>query len=83
MQALAKLCVRRPVFATMLILSLMVVGAFSYFTLGVDLLPKVKVEVVIPATRSDEVSSPSRSGIATPRKPTTAGRQTVRRTSKS
>ena len=46
MQALAKLCVRRPVFATMLVLSLVVVGAFSYFTLGVDLLPKVDLPVV-------------------------------------
>src|SRR5438874_11147665 len=46
MQALAKLCVRRPVFATMLILALMVVGAFSYFTIGVDLLPKVDLPVV-------------------------------------
>ncbi|WP_263415754.1 efflux RND transporter permease subunit [Terriglobus albidus] len=46
MHGLAKLCVRRPVFATMLILSLMVVGAFSYFSLGVDLLPKVDVPTV-------------------------------------
>ena len=46
MHALAKLCVRRPVFATMLILSLVVVGAFSYFSLGVDLLPKVDVPTV-------------------------------------
>ncbi len=41
MQWLAEVCVKRPVFATMLILSLMVVGAFSFFTLGVDLFPKV------------------------------------------
>jgi HAE1 family hydrophobic/amphiphilic exporter-1 len=46
MQALARLCVRRPVFATMLILALVVVGGFSYFTLGVDLLPKVDLPVV-------------------------------------
>jgi HAE1 family hydrophobic/amphiphilic exporter-1 len=41
MQKLAEICVRRPVFATMLILSLTVVGIFSFFSLGVDLFPKV------------------------------------------
>src|ERR1700722_11483382 len=46
MHALAQLCVRRPVFATMLILSLMVVGIFSYFSLGVDLFPKVDITTV-------------------------------------
>ncbi len=43
MHALAQLCIRRPVFATMLILSLVVVGIFSYFSLGVDLFPKVDI----------------------------------------
>jgi hydrophobic/amphiphilic exporter-1 (mainly G- bacteria), HAE1 family len=46
MHALAQLCVRRPVFTTMLILALVVVGAFSYFSLGVDLFPKVDVPAV-------------------------------------
>ncbi len=46
MHALAQLCVRRPVFATMLILSLVVVGVFSYFSLGVDLFPKVDIPTV-------------------------------------
>ena len=41
MQWLAEVCVKRPVFATMLILSLTVVGAFSFFSLGVDLFPKI------------------------------------------
>ena len=36
MQKLAEICVRRPVFATMLILSLTVVGLFSYNSVGVD-----------------------------------------------
>ena len=36
MQWLAALCVRRPVFATVLILSLSVVGGFSFLQLGVD-----------------------------------------------
>ena len=47
MHALAQLCVRRPVFATMLILSLVVVGVFSYFSLGVDLFPKIDIPTVI------------------------------------
>jgi HAE1 family hydrophobic/amphiphilic exporter-1 len=46
MHALAQLCVRRPVFATMLVLSLVVVGVFSYFGLGVDLFPKVDIPTV-------------------------------------
>jgi HAE1 family hydrophobic/amphiphilic exporter-1 len=46
MQALAQFCVRRPVFATMLVLSLVVVGVFSYFSLGVDLFPKVDIPTV-------------------------------------
>jgi len=46
MHALAQLCIKRPVFATMLILSLVVVGTFSYFSLGVDLFPKVDIPTV-------------------------------------
>jgi HAE1 family hydrophobic/amphiphilic exporter-1 len=46
MHKLAEICVRRPVFATMLVLALTVVGAFSFFGLGVDLLPKVDLPVV-------------------------------------
>jgi HAE1 family hydrophobic/amphiphilic exporter-1 len=46
MHALAQLCVRRPVFATMLVLSLVVVGIFSYFSLGVDLFPKIDIPTV-------------------------------------
>src|SRR3982750_3689176 len=41
MQWLAEVCVKRPVFATMLIMSLVVVGGFSFMTLGVDLFPKI------------------------------------------
>src|SRR5919202_1416966 len=46
MQKLAEICVRRPVFATMLILSLTVVGAFSFSTLGIDELRSTSVEGV-------------------------------------
>src|SRR5882724_1626972 len=62
MHALAQLCVRRPVFATMLILSLVVVGVFSYFSLGVDLFPKIdiptaQVPVADPGASPEEVAT--------------------------
>src|SRR3954454_24200475 len=41
MQWLAALCVKRPVFATVLILSLTVIGAFSFSRLGVGRFPKI------------------------------------------
>jgi HAE1 family hydrophobic/amphiphilic exporter-1 len=41
MQKLAEICIRRPVFATMLIMALVVIGGFCYTRLGVDLFPKV------------------------------------------
>ena len=46
MQKLAELCIKRPVFATMLIMALVVSGMFSYFKLGVDLFPKVEFPIV-------------------------------------
>jgi HAE1 family hydrophobic/amphiphilic exporter-1 len=46
MRALAELCVRRPVFATMLIVSLTVVGLYSFMGLGVDLMPNVDLPTV-------------------------------------
>ena len=62
MHALAQLCVRRPVFATMLILALVVVGIFSYFSLGVDLFPKVDIPTVLvsvinPGASPEEVET--------------------------
>ena len=36
MQWLAALCVRRPVFASVLILALSVIGVFSFTQLGID-----------------------------------------------
>ena len=50
MQWLAALSVRRPVFATVLILSLTVVGAFSFMRLGVDRFPKVEFPTVVITT---------------------------------
>ncbi|MCC7031531.1 MAG: efflux RND transporter permease subunit [Acidobacteria bacterium] len=46
MQKLAEICVRRPVFATMLMLALTVVGAFSVRTLGVDRFPNVDFPII-------------------------------------
>ena len=51
MQWLAELCVRRPVFASVLILSLTVVGAFAFGQLGVDRLPTVDFPTVTVTTR--------------------------------
>ena len=51
MQRLAEICVERPVFATVLILMLVVVGAFSYGSLGVDRFPKIDLPFVTIQTR--------------------------------
>jgi hydrophobic/amphiphilic exporter-1 (mainly G- bacteria), HAE1 family len=50
MQWLAALCVKRPVFATVLILSLTVVGAFSFTKLGVDRFPKIDFPTIVITT---------------------------------
>ena len=50
MQWLAEICVRRPVFATVIILVFGVIGVFSYFELGVDRFPKVEFPVVVATT---------------------------------
>jgi HAE1 family hydrophobic/amphiphilic exporter-1 len=59
---LAELCVHRPVFATMLIIALMVVGMFSFFSLGLDLFPKidlptVSIQVSNPGSSAEEVET--------------------------
>ncbi len=51
MQWLAELCVRRPVFASVLILSFVVVGAFAFGQLGIDRLPQVDFPTVTVTTR--------------------------------
>jgi len=48
---LAAICIKRPVFATVLILALCVVGAVAYGRLGVDRFPKVDFPVVTITTR--------------------------------
>jgi len=51
MQWLAEISVKRPVFASVLVLSLAVVGVFAYFRLGVDLFPKVDFPMITVTTR--------------------------------
>jgi hydrophobic/amphiphilic exporter-1 (mainly G- bacteria), HAE1 family len=50
MQWLAEICVKRPVFATVLILSLTVVGVFAFTRLGVDRYPKIDLPTVLITT---------------------------------
>lgn len=56
MQWLAEICVKRPVFATMLILSLVVVGGFSFLSLGVDLFPKIDFPTITVTVRNPGAS---------------------------
>jgi HAE1 family hydrophobic/amphiphilic exporter-1 len=49
--SLVDLCVRRPVFATMLVVSLVVLGLASYRDLGLDIFPKVDIPTVTVTTR--------------------------------
>jgi hydrophobic/amphiphilic exporter-1 (mainly G- bacteria), HAE1 family len=51
MQWLAALSVRRPVFASVLIIALTVIGAFSFTKLGLDRFPKVDFPTVVVTTR--------------------------------
>ena len=51
MRQLAVICVRRPVFAVVLILVLVVFGIFSYTKLGLDRFPKVDFPMVTVTTR--------------------------------
>ncbi len=59
---LAELCVRRPVFALMLIMALVVAGIVAFPTLGVDRypnmdLPSMYIRTVYPGAASQEVES--------------------------
>jgi HAE1 family hydrophobic/amphiphilic exporter-1 len=62
MQKLAEICIRRPVFATMLGVALIVVGGYAYLKLGVDLFPKVSfptitITTVLPGASPEEVET--------------------------
>jgi HAE1 family hydrophobic/amphiphilic exporter-1 len=59
---LSEFCVRRPVSATMLVMSLVVLGTFSFRGLGVDLFPRadpatVSVGLSLPGASPDEMST--------------------------
>jgi HAE1 family hydrophobic/amphiphilic exporter-1 len=61
-QKLAEVCIRRPVFATMIVLALVVVGSASYFRLGVDRFPSVELPTVsvrteLPGASVEEVET--------------------------
>ena len=62
MQWLAEICIRRPVFAVMLILALVVAGLAAYLRLGVDRFPQmdmptVYVSTMYPNAAAEEVES--------------------------
>lgn len=50
MQWLAEICIHRPVFATVIVLFLTVVGGFSFSTLGVDRFPRVELPTITVQT---------------------------------
>jgi len=60
--SLSEVCVRRPVFAFMLIMFLVTLGVFSFMDLGVDLFPRtdpatVYIRVRLPGASPEEVVS--------------------------
>ena len=62
MQWLAAISVKRPVFATVIVLLLTVVGVFAYVQLGIDRFPKVDfpavtVTTILPGSAPDEIES--------------------------
>jgi HAE1 family hydrophobic/amphiphilic exporter-1 len=62
MQKLAEISIRRPIFAAMIILALVVVGAASYGRLGVDRfpsvdLPTVSVRTTLPGASTEETEA--------------------------
>lgn len=54
--SLPEICIKRPVFATMLIFSLVVLGAASFLKLGLDLFPKVDLPTITITTRLEGAS---------------------------
>ncbi len=53
MQWLARICVKRPVFATVLMLIIVVLGAAGYSRLGLDQFPNIDLPYVVVTTRLD------------------------------
>ena len=62
MNFLASICIRRPVFATVLTLVLLVFGAVGYMNLGLDRFPKIDFPIItvttrLPGSASEEVET--------------------------
>ena len=62
MQKLAEISIKRPIFAAMIVLALVVVGAASFFQLGVDRFPSVdsptvSVRTFLPGGSPEEVET--------------------------
>lgn len=62
MQKIAEICIRRPVFAAMIIMALVVVGATAYTRLGIDRfpsvdLPTVSIRTQLPGASAEEVET--------------------------
>ncbi len=62
MQWLAEICVRRPVFALMLVMAMVVAGAAAYQHLGIDRFPKMDLPTLmvftnLPGASSDEIET--------------------------
>src|SRR2546423_9105539 len=62
MQKLAEICIRRPIFAVMIIMALVVVGMSSYMNLGVDRFPSVDLPTIsirtnLPGASTEEIES--------------------------
>jgi HAE1 family hydrophobic/amphiphilic exporter-1 len=62
MRKLAAVCIERPVFAAMLVLALVVIGAASFFRLSVDRfpavdLPNVMVRTALPGASVEEIET--------------------------
>src|SRR5262245_7158873 len=62
MQQLAEVCIRRPIFASMMTLALLVVGIAGYLALAVDRfpavdLPTVRVQTRLPGASPEEVET--------------------------
>jgi HAE1 family hydrophobic/amphiphilic exporter-1 len=65
--SLPELCIKRPVFTTMLILLPVTLGLFSYMRMGVDLFPNVDLPIVtVTTTRSGTSVEEMESGVTKP-----------------
>ncbi len=51
MQWLAEICVKRPIFATVLVLLISVIGLAGYRNLGLDRFPNIDIPIVVVITR--------------------------------